>query len=76
MNKLSTFAAFKLNKVQMNAIAGGKTTKIRCRVTLEDGEELYFTDLPKDLTIDEANSSINKAYGAIGEAQCYEMTYV
>lgn len=76
MKYLSNFEAFKLNKNQMNAIAGGKATKIFCRVTLADGEEIYLCDVAKDLTIDEANASVQKAYGAIGEANCYEATYV
>lgn len=75
MKVFSKFDAFKLNKVQMNTIAGGKVTKIRCRVTLPDGEEYYFTDVA-EMTIEQANASIKQAYGAIGEAECFEMTYV
>lgn len=74
--KLNKFKNFKLDKAQMNAIAGGKYTKIACRLTFNDGEELYFTDVHPDLSLDEAQKSMQDAYGDYGEAECFEFTYV
>ncbi len=74
--KLNDFKAFELGKTQMNAIAGGKYTKIACRLTFKDGEELYFTDVHPDLSLAEAQKSMQNTYGGYGEAECFEFTYV
>lgn len=56
MKNLSNFEAFKLNKVQMNAIAGG----ITCYVDFGDG--LIELSVDPDLTLGEAVRAANAAY--------------
>ncbi|WP_287641031.1 hypothetical protein [Bacteroides sp.] len=76
MRTIRDFEAFKLEKKQMNAIAGGKYTKIACRLTFADGEEIFFSDVHPDLSLEEAQNSFQGSYGALGEAECFEFTYV
>ena len=61
MGNLANFEAFKLNKVQMNAIAGGA----HCHVTIvnEDGSKTFVTaDYPSGMSKDEAYDAIHDKY--------------
>lgn len=57
MKDFAKFEAFKLNKVQMNAIAGG----IACYVDFGDGE--IELSVNSDLTFGEAVHAAESAYG-------------
>lgn len=75
MKNLSSFEAFKLNKVQMNVIAGGDSDAVKCQIYDEEG----FSDLltaPKGMNRDQAQQSLEKAYGGVYEVECYDVHYV
>ena len=63
MKNLSNFEAFKLNKVQMNAIAGGITL---CTVDFGDGPIVLQTTLSPE----EAEKSLKASYGDTAEVAC------
>ncbi|RGN34310.1 hypothetical protein [Bacteroides oleiciplenus] len=63
MKTLKNFEAFKLNKVQMNAIAGGKI----CTVTIEteDGPMQIKAVVPNDMSNDDASAAIHDKYDIV-----------
>ncbi len=58
MKNFSNFKAFKLNKVQMNAIAGGA----KCSVHLTMYELTLDGQYPSSMTKDEAYAAIHAKY--------------
>lgn len=76
MKNLSSFEAFKLNKRQMNAITGGtERDAVLCR--LDDEDELVdILTAPEGMTSEQAQRSLEKAYGEIYSVECYDVHYV
>lgn len=70
MRTLKDFDVFKLSKVQMNAVAGGKT----CIVTiqLEDGPLHITAHVPNDWSNDKASGALHDKYDGMygGENVC------
>lgn len=64
MKDFAKFEAFKLNKVQMNAIAGGAT----CTVDFGDGYSHTVTN--DKMSAKEIKASLEKSYGEFATITC------
>lgn len=58
MKSMSNFEAFKMNKVQMNAIAGGVT----CTINFEEGDPYILLEVYPGMSPSEAEDSLTASY--------------
>lgn len=76
MKNSSNLEAFKLDKVQMNAIAGGAgRNKVLCQIFDDQGYEDILT-APDGMSRDKAQESLDHAYGGIYNVECHDVHYV
>lgn len=73
MKKASNFEAFKLNKVQMNAVTGGAgRDRVLCQIYDDQGFEDILT-VPNGMSSEQAKKSLDHAYGGIFNVECYDI---
>ena len=63
MKTLKNFEAFKLNKVQMNAIAGGQTFTVT--IETPDGPMQIKATVPNSMSNDDASAAIHDKYAPV-----------
>ncbi len=65
MKNLSSFEAFKLNKVQMSVVKGG----VQCTIDFGDGD-ILLTKVHSDLDAAAAEKALKESYQDIASVSC------
>lgn len=65
MKNLSSFEAFKLNKVQMGAVKGG----VQCTIDFGDGD-ILLTEVHPDLDAEAAEKALSDSYKGFASVSC------